>query len=211
MVKGQHFSLFWGQLPVWERKQKDPWQEMALFPQRVLSHTPPPQGPGLWGKTPGGSLPWLGLARSFLSPQSPGGNPQPLCHESKPHLSFIPNLGNSSTVQGPDVAPVGLWHCLRPSTVSSGAPQTPQERKPLSELPRTGTDPSCPSHASPAGYSLSLQKAGPLPRIHLGRLPKGRRLNATSTCRCENICSCALNNSLHQISHKSAGYRGFRN
>lgn len=24
-------SLFWGPLPVWERKQKDPWQEMVFF------------------------------------------------------------------------------------------------------------------------------------------------------------------------------------
>lgn len=30
-VKGQHFQLLLSQLPVWERKQKDPWQEMMVF------------------------------------------------------------------------------------------------------------------------------------------------------------------------------------
>lgn len=34
--KGSIFSFFWGQLPVWERKQKEPWQEMVFFLQPLF-------------------------------------------------------------------------------------------------------------------------------------------------------------------------------
>lgn len=68
--KGSTFSLFWDQLPIWERKQTDPWQEMTFFPKpcfplALTFHWPQtgsPHGcltqPLHPPQSPGASLPW---------------------------------------------------------------------------------------------------------------------------------------------------------
>lgn len=83
-VKGQHFQLLLSQLPVWERKQKDPWQEMMVFFLQPLvcgersmgwgipiAGSPllhPPHSSNPW--SPGGDMGLLAVTANLTSPAS---------------------------------------------------------------------------------------------------------------------------------------------
>lgn len=200
--KGSIFSLFWGPLPVWERKQKDPWQEMVFLLQPLF------QWPWLMGERPAGGSPWLGVPNTVLSPWSPGGgrglpvmtaNPTSQAGQFRPGDRHIVN----ARIYHPSWAP-GPASPLRSGSASPGGGlkkevleccSPPQQGAQLSLHSRHRQLTTFPCRHNPA--RLLSQKPGP--GASLKGLITGRCLECyLDLRRFRNVC-CCVNNSSHQV------------